>query len=166
MKRRVGRSIAALFVGLALSLMVTEPAGAIFIAGPEVAFTGHLYDQGMDLHYCGVAHSQVGDQGAEVWGWVYTRPALFFVLCNPATSAEALIFWLGAQVTMTANGAVCGQTTYVWNDRRTRIFGAGAAPCPNPPGWQEWRTYGGHAIWDASRVEHKWGTTRSPWALY
>jgi hypothetical protein len=155
-----------LFAGLAMSLMVAEPVAAGYIAGPEVAFTGHLYYQQWNLNYCGVAHSQVGDEGSRVWGWAFTRPALFFGACNTATSAISLTSWLGGQVTMTANGSICGQTTYVRNDRPTAIFGFGATPCDNPPGWQEWRTYGGHVITNAATWRDWYGSTASPWALY
>jgi hypothetical protein len=166
MKRRVGRSIAALFVGLAMSLMVTEPAAAVFIAGPESAFTGHLYYQSENLHYCGVGHSQVGDQGAQVMGWVFTRPALFYILCNLATSANVPTGWLSAQVTMFVNGYACGQSAPAHNPSDTALFGAGAIPCANPPGWQEWRTYGGHSIYSAGAGRYVFGSTWSPWALY
>jgi hypothetical protein len=156
----------ALFVGVALSLMVAEPATAGYIAGPEVAFTGHLYSPTRDLHYCGVGHSQIGDNNNQAWGAVFTRPSLFFILCVPATTAVVGSGWLAVQLTTLRNGAVCGQTEYAGNPDPTYVFGITAKVCTNPSGWQEWRSVGGHRIYDESTGTAPGGSSISPWAIY
>jgi hypothetical protein len=166
MQRRVIRSLTALLVGLALSLLIAEPATAGYVAGPEQAFTGHLYSPTRNLHYCGVAHSQIGDTNSQASGWAFTRPALFFILCNSATSTTVPRGWLATQAVMLRNGSVCSDTNYLPNDGEAYILGVRTIPCANPPGWQEWMTVGGHRIVNESNLQAPGGTTFSPWALY
>jgi hypothetical protein len=166
MKGRVARAIASLFVGLALALMVAEPATGGYIAGLEVPFTGHLYSHSRNLHYCGVGHSQIGDLSDQASGAVFTRPALFFGICATVTSTTAWRGWLAVQLTTLRNGSVCGQTEYIGNPQETYIFGVVATVCSNPAGWQEWRTVGGHRIFDEFSGTAPSGTTISPWAIY
>ena len=166
MQRRVIRSLTTLLVGLALSLLIAGPATAGYIAGPEQAFTGHFYSPSRNLHYCGVAHSQIGDINSQASGWAFTRPALFYILCNTATSTTLPAGYLATQAILTRNGSICSATPYVPNDRETYILGVQTFGCTNPPGWQEWMTVGGHRILNESNFQTPTATTVSPWALY
>lgn len=162
-KRRLTRSLAALLAGLAVTLLTMEPATAGFVAGPDVPFTGELLS--LNLHYCGVGQSQLGDTSDPAEGVAFTRPVLFFGICALAFPTTLPADHMRVDVKMVRNGSICGQTATQNNPSRSGLIGISGSPCSNPAGWQEWRTIGGHQVRDG---DDNWipGASISPWQLY